>query len=144
MGKKLLYSASYQGFSLRVYHSILIYIRYVSISLPRKMFEIYRYGYHSIYNKKVKETGKERKRKYGTKTIMHSGSRPNHEGTRLMFASGTVSPMMCPPDGQEKDDKNGQVGDKARGGQRQGPKSKRRQRQGGRFSLKLFSPGDFK
>ena len=32
-----------------------------------------------IYNNKGKETGKERKQKDATKTIMHSCSRPNHE-----------------------------------------------------------------
>ena len=74
---------------------------------------------------------------------MHSGSRPNHEGTRLMFASGTVSPMMCPSDEQQEGRKKGQVGDKARRGQRQGTKAKRRPQQGGRFSLKLFLPGAF-
>ena len=59
---------------------------------------------------------------------MHSGSRPNHEGTRLMFASGMVSPMMCPSDGQQKDDKKGQAEDKVRRGQRQS-KAKRRPQQ---------------
>ena len=47
---------------------------------------------------------------------MHSGSRPSREGTGLMFAGGTVSSMMCPPDGQEKDNNIGQAGDKARKG----------------------------
>ena len=36
---------------------------------------------------------------------MRSWSRPSSEGTRLLFAGGTVSPMMCPADGQQKDDK---------------------------------------
>ena len=58
-----------------------------------------------------------------------------------MFAGGTVSPMTCPCDGQQKDDKKGQAGDKARRGQRQGTKKKRRPQQYGRFSLKLFWPG---
>ena len=74
---------------------------------------------------------------------MHSGSRPNHEGIRFMIASGTVSPTMCPSDGQQKDDKKSQAGDKARRERRQGAKAKRRPQQGGRFSLKLFFPGAF-
>ena len=93
-----------------------------------------------IYSKKGKETGKEKVQKDATKTIMHSGSRPSHEGTWLMFGSGTVSPTMCPSDGQQKDDKKGQAGDKARRGQRQGAKAKRRSQQGGPFSLKLSCP----
>ena len=64
------------------------------------------------YNKKGIDTGIERKQIDATKTIMHSGSRPNHEGTTLMFASRAVSPMMCPSDGQHKDKKS-QAGDKA-------------------------------
>ena len=74
---------------------------------------------------------------------MHSGSRPSREGARLVFAGGTVSTMLCPVDGQQKHDKNGEAGDKARRGQRQGAKAKRRPQQGGRFSLKLFLPGAF-
>ena len=40
---------------------------------------------------------------------MRSGSRPSPEGTRLLFlfAGGAVSPVMCPADGQQKDDKKG-------------------------------------
>ena len=49
--------------------------------------------------------------------------------------------MMCPSDGQQKDDKKGPAGDKARGRQRQGAKAKRKPQQGGRFSLKLCLPG---
>ena len=89
------------------------------------------------YNKKGKETGKERKQKDATKTIMHSSSRPNHEGTRLMFASGTVSPTMSPADGQPKDDQKGPAGGKARRGQRQRAKTKRRPQQGGRVFVKV-------
>ena len=37
-----------------------------------------------------------------------SGSRPSPKGTRLLFAGCTVSPMMCPCDGQQKDDGNHQ------------------------------------
>ena len=40
---------------------------------------------------------------------MRSGSRPSPEGTRLLFAGDTVSPMMCPADGQQKNDKKGQT-----------------------------------
>ena len=42
-------------------------------------------------------------------TCMRSGSRPSPEGTRLLFAGDTVSPMMCPADGQQKNDKKGQT-----------------------------------
>ena len=49
-----------------------------------------------------------------TKANMRSGSRPSPEGTRLLFAGGTVSPTMCPADGQQKDDKKGQTEDKPR------------------------------
>ena len=40
---------------------------------------------------------------------MRSGSRPSPEGTRLLFAGDTVSPMMCPAGGQQKNDKKGQT-----------------------------------
>ena len=119
------------------------------------IFGTYRYHYQEnvwdisipiacdMCNKKGKESGKDRKQKDATKTIVYSGGRPNHEGTRLMFASGTVSPMMCPSDGQQTDDKKGQAGDKARRGQRQEAKAKRGPQQGSRFSLTLFLPWAF-
>ena len=53
--------------------------------------------------------------------IMRSGSRPSPEGTRLLSA-GTVSPMMCPADGQQTVDEKGQTEDKPRWGQRQSRK----------------------
>ena len=65
---------------------------------------------------------------------MPSGSRPSIEETRLVFNGGTVSPLMCPADAQQKEDKKGQAGGKARRGQRQGARAKRRPQQGGRFS----------
>ena len=40
---------------------------------------------------------------------MRSGSRPSPDGTRLLFAGDTVSPMMCPADGQQKNDKKGRT-----------------------------------
>ena len=46
------------------------------------------------YIAKGKETGKERKTKRGTKTIMHAGSRPSRKRTRLVFAVGMVSPHL--------------------------------------------------
>ena len=49
-----------------------------------------------------------------TKTNMRSGSKPSPEGARLLFAGGTVIPMMCPADGQQKDDEKGQTDDKPR------------------------------
>ena len=42
---------------------------------------------------------------------MRSGRRPIPEGTRLVFAGGTASPMMCPSD-EQKDDEKGQTDDK--------------------------------
>ena len=52
--------------------------------------------------------------KNGTKTnIMRSGSRPSPEETRLLLA-GTVSPMICRADRQQKDDEEGQTEDKPR------------------------------
>ena len=42
-------------------------------------------------------------------TCMRSRSRPSPEGTRLLLAGDTVSPMMCPADGQQKNDKKGQT-----------------------------------
>ena len=36
---------------------------------------------------------------------MCSGSRPSREGTRFVFAGGTVSLTMYPADGPQKDDK---------------------------------------
>ena len=56
---------------------------------------------------------------------MRSGSRPSPKGTRLLFAGGTVSPMMRPADGQQKDDKIVQTEDKPRLGQRQSRKKQR-------------------
>ena len=52
---------------------------------------------------------------------MRSGRRPIPEGTRLVFAGGTASPMMCPSD-EQKDDEKGQTDDKRRWGQRQSRK----------------------
>ena len=61
--------------------------------------------------KKEKRQGKKEKKrkekKNEAKTNMRSGRRRSPEGTRLLFAGGTVSPTMCPADGQHKDDKNG-------------------------------------
>ena len=53
---------------------------------------------------------------------MRSGSRPSLEGTRLLFAAGTVSPMMCPADGQQKDDKKCRTEEQPRWGQSQSRK----------------------
>ena len=45
------------------------------------------------------------------RTYMLSGTRPSPEGTRLLllFAGGAVSPMMCPADGHQKDDKKSET-----------------------------------
>ena len=49
---------------------------------------------------------------------MRPGSRPSREGTRLLFAGGTVSPtMMYPADRQQEDGKKGQTGDEPTRGQ---------------------------
>ena len=72
--------------------------------------------------------------------IMRSGSRPSPEGTRLLSA-GTVSPMMCPADGQQKDDEEGQTEGKPRWGQRQSTKNESRPQRGGGFSLNLYLLG---
>ena len=74
---------------------------------------------------------------------MRSGSRASREGTRLLFAGGTVSPMMCPADGQQKDDNKGQTEDQTRKekGRDKEAKRNRRPQQGGGFSLRLFLPG---
>ena len=58
-----------------------------------------------------------------------------------MFAGGTISPVMCPSDGQQKDDKREQAEDNTRKEQRQGFKAKRRPQQGVPFSKKSFLPG---
>ena len=36
-----------------------------------------------------------------------SGSWPSPEGARLLYAGDTVNPMMCQPDGPQKNDKKG-------------------------------------
>ena len=116
-------------------------------------FGTYRYHYREhfedisipipcdIYITRRKKRQWKKENKNRNKTIMHSVSTPRRDGTRLVFGGGTVSPMMCPSDGQQKDDKKGQTRDKARRGQRQGAKARRRMQQGSRFSLKLFFPG---
>ena len=77
--------------------------------------------------KKEKRQGKkEKKRKKNEKWNKNkrtcSGSRPSPDGTRLLFADGTVSPMMCPSDGQQKHDEKGQTEDKPRWGRTQSRK----------------------
>ena len=57
------------------------------------------------YITRRKKRQRKKENKNGTKTTMHTGSRPSREGTRMVFAGGTVSPMMCPSQGQQKDDK---------------------------------------
>lgn len=84
-------------------------------------------------NKKKKETAKEGGDKNETKPIMRSGSRPSGEGTRLVFAGGSVSPIMCPADGQQNDGKKGPTGDKTRRGHIQGANTNSRPQQGEGF-----------
>ena len=80
-----------------------------------KMFRASRYGYHAVYISQERKGDRQRKKtENATKSIMHSGIRASHEKTMLMFAGGTVSHVMCPSDGQKKDDKIGQAGGKAR------------------------------
>ena len=85
------------------------------------------YGVPDTRYQEGKKTGKERKEKKKCKLkpkqiYMRSGSRPTPEGSRLLFAGDTVSPMMCPADRQPKDDKKGHTEDKPRLGQRQSRK----------------------
>ena len=40
---------------------------------------------------------------------MRSSCRRSPEGTRSLFAGDTVGPMMCPADGQQKNEKKGQT-----------------------------------
>ena len=56
----------------------------------------------------------------------------------MVFNGGTVSPLTCPADAQQKEDKKGQAGGKARRGQRQGAETNSRRQQGGGFSLESF------
>ena len=93
------------------------------------------------YNKKGIDTGIERKQIDATKTIMHSGSRPNHEGTTLLVVRSVLWCVHLM--GNIRTTKKSQAGDKAWRGRRQGAKAKRRPPRGGRFSLKLFLPGAF-
>ena len=85
-----------------------IAIRYLATILKSTRYQVSKRKTGREINKEIK------KMKHETKTnIMRSGSRPSPEGTRLLFA-GTVSPMMCPADGQQKDDEKGQTEDKPR------------------------------
>ena len=79
---------------------------------------------YQVSRRKLDRERKKRKwnEKWNKNKRTCSGSRPSPEGTRLLFAGGTVSPMMCPSDGQQKDDKKGQTEDKPRWGQRQSRK----------------------
>ena len=73
---------------------------------------------------------------------MRSGSRPSPEGTRLKFAGGAVSPvMMCPADGQQKDDKKVRPRTSQDEGRDKAEKNKSRPQRGGGFSLNLYLPG---
>ena len=61
-----------------------------------------------IKKEKERERKRRREKKWKMKqklTCMRSGSRPSPEGTRLLFAGDTVSPIMCPADEQQKNDK---------------------------------------
>ena len=63
-------------------------------------------------------------------------------GTRLLFAGGTVSSMMCPVDGQQKDyDKKARRNTSQDEGRDKAEKNKSRSQRGGGFSLKLYLPG---
>ena len=72
---------------------------------------------------------------------MRSGSRPRLEGTSLLFAGGTVSHMMCPADGQQKDGKNARQRTSQDEGRDKAGKNKSRPQRGGGFSLNLYLPG---
>ena len=68
---------------------------------------------------------------------MRSGSRPSPDGTRLLFAGDTVSPMMCPADGQQEKDKKRPDEHIQDEGRDTAEKNKSRPRRGGGFSLNL-------
>ena len=73
---------------------------------------------------------------------MRSDSKPSREGTRLLFAGGTVSPMMCPADGRQKGRQKRSAEKEAKTmAETSGQKKKRRPQQGDGFSLMLFFPG---
>ena len=73
-------------------------------------------------------------------TCMRSGSRPSLEGARFLFAGDTVSPMMCPADGQRNNDEKGQTNTAGMRAETM-PKKTRvdRNEVGGGFSLNLDS-----
>lgn len=71
---------------------------------------------------------------------MRSGSSPSPEETRLLLDDGAVSPIMCPVDGQKKDDKNGRTVDEDEGRDRV-KTSKSRPQRGVEFELKFRLPG---
>ena len=88
--------------------------------------------------KKIGKGRKEKERKMKQQTCMRSWSRPSPEGTRLLFAGETVSPIMCPADGQQKNDQNGQTNTaKMRAETKKVEKNKSRPQRGGGFSLNL-------
>ena len=71
---------------------------------------------------------------------MRSGSRPRPEGTRLLFAGGTVSPIMCPAesDEQHKDDKKGPTKYKATRDRKRTKTNNSRPQRGGGVLLKCL------
>ena len=64
---------------------------------------------YQVSTRKPDRKRKKLKRQMRNKTstnIMRSGRTPSPEGKSLRFG-GTVSPMMCPADGQQKEDEDG-------------------------------------
>ena len=115
-----------------------IAIRYLATILKSTRYQVSKRKTGREINKEIK------KMKHETKTnIMRSGSRPSPEGTRLLFAGGTVSPIYdvsCwwTTEGRRKRPDGGQAQDEGRD---KAEKNKSRQQRGGGFSLNLYLPG---
>ena len=84
------------------------YVNYNSYLYTRYLwYLVTRRKEYQASRKKKRQGKREKHARQKTKgsIYMRSGSRPSPDGTRLLFAGGTVSPMMCPADGQQKDKK---------------------------------------
>ena len=102
---------------------------YVNITISGTSQQLRSTRYQVSGRKKDRERKKTKEIKIETWNInkrTRSGSRPSFEGTSLLFAGGTVSPMMCPSDGQQKNDEKGQMEDKTRWEQRPSRKKQKK------------------
>ena len=78
------------------------YVNYNSYLYTRYLwYLVTRRKEYQASRKKKRQGKREKHARQKTKgsIYMRSGSRPSPDGTRLLFAGGTVSPMMCPADG---------------------------------------------